>query len=226
MSERRTTEKQRYIESQRAKAKRIKRQEAGLCTKCGKPLDREGTQCQECHDRMSEHYHARRDKLLELGICPICGMNDIFGDEKSCPMCKAKRALWKADHREENAEYKRNLYASRIEKGLCPMCGKNPVNEGYKSCSACREHRRQEYAKKEKPYVRNEWSAERKCVLCGSDDLAPNKRICKLCYSKRLAAVKKTHEKTPDRRGHIWNKTNPQIRGKYRTTYDKFGYKS
>ena len=217
----RLSEKQRARINQKKKALRAKRRKEGLCTKCGKPLDRDGALCTECLESGRQYQNERRNKLISLGLCPICGINIIFEHEKSCPECKAKKAIAQSKNQEYYREWGRNKVAERRANGLCPQCGKRPVDEGYKSCSECREKARKKYARKEKPYKRNEWSAEGRCAVCGKDELVPYKRVCWSCYGKRLESVKKCNENR-EQKEKSWHKTNVIIRGKYNTNYNKF----
>lgn len=202
--------------------KRKQRRKQGLCTTCGKPVDRDGVLCSECYKKASEDQKKRREVLLSLNLCPICGVNQIFPPEKSCPECKAKKAISRSERIDYYREWERKKVAERRAKGLCPYCGKRPPDEGYKMCAECREKARKKYAKKEKPYMRSEWVAERRCAICGKDELVPNKRVCWGCYATRLEAVKKSNANTDPAKRKEWGKMNARIRGKYNRNYDKF----
>ena len=79
---------------------REKRRMNGLCQRCGKPLDREGALCKKCLKEQNQYKKDTRDWLLDHKICPRCGKNDLFGDEKSCPECKAREAGYAMKSRE------------------------------------------------------------------------------------------------------------------------------
>lgn len=63
-----------------------------LCTRCGKPLDRQGALCTACKDKYTAYGRDIYKKLQAVGICPRCGKNLLYGDEKSCIECRAKSA--------------------------------------------------------------------------------------------------------------------------------------
>ena len=79
-----------------------------------------------------------------IGYCPRCnGKNKLFGDEKSCPECRAReteRTLKARDAKRYNkyhAKWSKNTYYSRKEKGLCTRCGKYPAKKGQLRCEYC-----------------------------------------------------------------------------------------
>lgn len=217
-----SNEMKRMRQNYRRRVLRKERREKGLCTRCGKPLDRDGAMCSKCLEKNHELQEKRREWLLASGICPICGINNIFPHEKSCPECKAKKAIAKAENMDYYVEWNRKKIAERRANGLCPICGKRPPDEGYKSCAECREKARKRRIRKEKPYKRNEWMAEGKCAICGKDELVPNKRVCWNCYATRLKATEKGRANTSPDAKKTWIKTNARIRGKYNRNYDKF----
>ena len=53
-----------------------------LCTRYGKPLDRQGTLCTACKDKYTAYSRDIYKKLQAVGICPRCGKNLLYGDEK------------------------------------------------------------------------------------------------------------------------------------------------
>lgn len=68
-----------------------RRKEAGLCVNCGKPLDIAGVKCSKCRDRTNKDRRELISWYKENGICPICRKNNLFGNEKECIECSAKR---------------------------------------------------------------------------------------------------------------------------------------
>lgn len=68
------------------------RKASNLCVLCGKPLDREGVVCTACNSKRTAYGRELYKKLQAVGVCPRCGKNLLYGDEKSCVECKAKSA--------------------------------------------------------------------------------------------------------------------------------------
>lgn len=135
-----------------------KLKQEGRCTICGEIItgERKGmTYCFKCADKESKRrkkmYYENRDYCLRHRICPICQKNKIFGDEKWCPECRAKKynqqvLRFAADpeyhnHRLEmirNSEKKRREF--RKINNLCSRCGE-PLTEsdrGFVNCKKCR----------------------------------------------------------------------------------------
>lgn len=59
------------------------RKASNLCTRCGKPLDRQGTLCTACKDKHTAYSRDIYKKLQAVGVCPRCGKNLLYGDEKA-----------------------------------------------------------------------------------------------------------------------------------------------
>lgn len=104
----------------------------GLCTLCGKPLDRKGAMCQKCKDNHNKYVQETRDWYYFNGICPICGKNKIFDDDYMCRECKSK-------YREWSKNYQKKKYHERKLMGICVRCGKNKSTIGNSTCRSCRE---------------------------------------------------------------------------------------
>lgn len=68
------------------------RKASNLCVLCGKPLDREGVVCTACNSKRTAYGRELYKKLQAVGVCPRCGKNLLYGDEKSCIECRAKSA--------------------------------------------------------------------------------------------------------------------------------------
>ena len=68
------------------------RKASNLCVLCGKPLDREGVVCTACNSKRTAYGRELYKKLQAVGVCPRCGKNLLYGDEKSCVECRAKSA--------------------------------------------------------------------------------------------------------------------------------------
>lgn len=81
-----------------------RRKEAGLCVNCGKPLDIAGVKCSKCHDRANKDRRELISWYKENRICPTCRKNSLFGDEKMCIECSAKRYTQRMSRYNANPE--------------------------------------------------------------------------------------------------------------------------
>lgn len=86
---------------------------------------------------LNKHYYKR------IGICPYCRRNKLFGEEKSCPECRAKATELsskrdKIRYNKNHADWSRKVYQERKLKGICVRCGKRKANKGYVRCEYCR----------------------------------------------------------------------------------------
>lgn len=172
-----------------------KRVAQGLCGKCGKPLDRKGSICIFCNEKHKKYENESRKWYKEHGICPICGKNKIFGEEKNCPECRAKKAEWMQKAREKNGkkineQHKKSQnrrYHELIDAGICPNCKKRPAANG-RMCEIC-------HAKiLEQKRIRNGYYTRRKksdrhilglCTFC-DNPLKPGYKVCEFHYEKMV----------------------------------------
>ena len=172
---------------------RKKRIDAGLCINCGGFLDTNGKACSKCRQKFSEEAKERRQWYLQSGICQLCGKEKLYGSEKYCPECRAKRANQSEKQREKDRERynkmcsdirKRN-YLKRKEEGLCTRCGKRKSETG-KLCVLCHEKRKnysQSKRSKENLIPRVERVSFGLCYTCGSK-LDRRGRVCEKCANK------------------------------------------
>lgn len=85
--------------------------------------------------------------FTSIGICPRCGKNKLFGDEKSCPECRAKESQyeskrWVEQHDKRLSDRKKSfnrLYHERKQQGICVKCGKRNADEKHVTCEWCRK---------------------------------------------------------------------------------------
>ena len=177
-----------------------KRKEQGLCLKCGKSLDREGTYCTDCRKYINEQNTLLRYWYQEHRICPRCGKNDLFGDEKLCLECNAKayeitmrsrEKLGKEHYNQQHSEWARNEHQKRISEGICTRCGKRKADSGYKTCRMCRvktkNYKRIKYGKPN----RSERCKQGLCYFCDN----PIKSGYKVCEKHYQMNVDKAHSK-------------------------------
>ena len=201
--------------SARKKLLRRKRAAAGLCTMCGKPLDRKGKLCEACKDKAYERQRQRYDFYKSNGICPICGVNIIFEHESACPECRAKRQTRSEQNREYHNAYVKKLRSERTKNGLCAMCGKPTVDGRYR-CPKCEEKLRQYVKKRPKKYVKENWSSDGRCAICGGEPLVKGKRVCEKCYLRLLNSIEKREKayasgEMERKQNLYWKKTNADL---------------
>lgn len=207
-------------QKQKLKMLRDERHKNGLCTKCGKPLDCDGRMCSACKQIAYDYQTKRREFLKSLGLCTICGRNEVFEHECSCPECKAKIAERDQKRIKEKAERNKEVYNERKKQGVCPRCGNPKEEDGYSWCKDCRAKRTKWNKRKGKKNVRSEWSSQGYCVTCGNPETLPNKKLCADCYRAILAGNKKMLENRPEGYNDTWKKTNMKMRGRFRRIPD------
>lgn len=133
---------------------------------------------------------ARADRkfFVSLGLCPRCGKNRLFGDEKNCRECSIKQQgyneRYKAEHSEEvrkrTNDYHRSVYQQRKEAGVCVRCGKRKPVFNDLRCGICREKmqlRRQERRVKNGTLTRKERLEQGLCYFCGAETV-PGMKVC------------------------------------------------
>lgn len=125
---------------------------------------------------------------VSLGLCPRCGKNKLFGDEKNCPECSAKaqecKERYEIEHSEKVKEntnaYHRSVYRQRKEAGLCVRCGKrNPLYNDLR-CGICKEKmdlRRQERRVRNGKLTCKERLEQGLCYFCGAKTV-PGLKVC------------------------------------------------
>ena len=196
---------------------RIYRESIGVCTKCGGELDTNGKACSKCRKIENQQDKENREYYLSHGICPYCGTEKLFGTERSCPECRAKRTNSMAKSRkirwdivlEQSASSHRKVYHERKEQGLCVRCGKRKSASGRTKCMICID-KRQRYdqrSRERKGIVipRDERVANGLCYTCGNP-LDRDGRTCVRC------ADRLTRNLPEDRGGNIyWEQQNKLI---------------
>lgn len=171
-----------------------KRKERVLCLKCGKPLDRDGLYCIDCRKYITEQNTLARHWYQEHGICPRCGKNELFGDEKVCIECNAKayevtmrsrERLGKEHYNQQHNEWARNKHQKRIDEGICTRCGKRKADGGYKTCGICRaktrNYKRIKYGKPD----RSERYKQGLCYFCDSP-IKEGYKVCEKHYRMNI----------------------------------------
>lgn len=176
-----------------------KRRDEGVCVKCGKELDRQGVYCSKCLVKISKEHKDMRQWYQSNGICPVCKKEKLFGDEKECPVCAAKkyeitmrsRKKHGTEHYNSNhAEWQKKKYHERIKLGICARCGKRKADYGYKTCGICRMKGRKSKLRSSK---KEEWRENGLCVFCG-EPVKENFKVCEKHYN--MCIEKLNNQKT------------------------------
>lgn len=170
--------------------------DAGLCPRCGGPKDREGHYCSKCANQQKIYTRENRAFWRKMGICPECGKNKLFGDEKVCPECRAYRAEYRATHpisaeqkkrdKERFRKQQKALYQERKNTGICTRCGKRKAMPGKTKCGICLE---KDAEQKRMKTLRNgsvkEYRKENHlCYTCGLPIDRAEGQICQKCWQK------------------------------------------
>lgn len=187
-------------------AYRKSRVASGLCGCCGKPNDRQGKwQCSVCNKRDAEYKRNQRHERIELSYCPVCGVNKIFGSERSCYECKAKNVKHWTVQNEKRKEYRykfiKNQRDERKSQGLCPYCGKRITDTRYVMCEMCRYKARQA-SNYEYKMSKDERFEKGICVFCDKP-VSSGYKVCE--YHLEKARTMQRHSNTKE---HIWRSDN------------------
>lgn len=194
------------------------RDEQGLCVKCCGERDNHTKQCSKCRAITNNYLRDAYSKRQILGICPRCGKNRLFGNEKTCIECKAKnlsnmeraRATYNEDKRQvvlnRQSSYNKSKRAYRIEHNLCVRCAKPlKYTKGikYKNCPTClakeREWKKNDRIKKGLPVKEDMLEKDRSvCYFCNNPALQ-DMRVCEKHHSIIVESRRKLNSKN-----HIW----------------------
>lgn len=185
------------------KRHREKMKKKSLCVNCGKPLDRKGVLCEKCREHHTENTRQTREFYKQYGLCPRCGKNKLFGDEKSCLECAAnayekimkKRREKGIEHYNKlHSEWEKKERAKREENGLCVRCGKRKADVGYKTCGICREKIRNYKRKQIVSVKRDEWEANGGCFFCG-EPVKTGYKVCEKHYQMNIEKLNNDNAK-------------------------------
>lgn len=160
-----------------------KLREKGICTICKHRPSEDGmVTCRECRAKQKTYQKERRTYLKSIGFCPQCGSEKLYGDEKLCLECSAKKYAWnlKCGRTEKAEENRKTRYERRKASGICVKCGTRPAEHGKTRCRICNfiEARR---AKSYRGDIdRNARPSYGLCYICGEKAM-DGKRLCKKC---------------------------------------------
>lgn len=176
--------------------------EKGLCTKCKNPNDRgKGWYCSKCLITERERHKENREFYISLGLCSQCGKEKVFGNEKLCPICRAKnyestrkkveKYGWKKPT-EERREKIRNRYNELKELGICTACRKRKAVVGRTKCGVCLEKESTRARLKHKP-LKTDFS-EGLCIRC-NNPVVPGYKQCEFHHAISIKAGKASAER-------------------------------
>lgn len=176
--------------------------------------------CNSCREKQREYKKKSRDFFKSIGLCPKCGENRLFGDEKMCPECLAKAYEYNRKSKEHrnisNADiYKKDIARLKSE-GLCRGCRKRKVEGNHTYCQIClikhRERGRKYRAEKSKDGItRSERPSYGLCYTCGNPIDVEGKRSCSNCQKIYKENLNKASERQ-DRSTHVWRRMNNLIK--------------
>lgn len=176
-----------------------KRKAACLCVGCGQPLDRDGSYCTKCREKINKTTRERRQWYLSHKICPRCGNNDLMGDETVCPECRAKgtnNTLKKRNRDTYNSyhnEWAKSTYKKRKEAGVCTRCGKRKATEGYTTCAMCREKDNASRRARNGVSDRSERIDKGICYFC-NNPVKTGYKVCEKHYQMNVKNAEKGRE--------------------------------
>lgn len=185
-----------FNEYRRQRRARLKAQ--GLCVDCAKrPSEKGIAVCRECADKRNKRDKELRKAYSDYGICPRCGKNSLWGDEKNCIECRtiySARAINSRDREHYNrthSDWSRKTHKARIEQGVCTRCGKTKATVGYKTCAVCRM-KIAEIKRRNSPVVMSKEDRYKNglCFWCDNPRLEKYK-VCQVHYDM---CVEKSHK--------------------------------
>jgi len=104
-----------------------RRKQAGQCVDCSQPSVSGRTMCQDCLDKRAVNQKAKRESLIEQGLCVQCGKQTPVGDGKRCADCVEKRNEWyqgSTTQKKDKARRDANRLAVLAHYGgKCVKCG-------------------------------------------------------------------------------------------------------
>lgn len=169
----------------------MRRKLNGLCTRCGKPLDRDGQYCKSCCENI--RIEARENRIFRAGLnlCTQCGKYAVPEGEKMCPECRAKnnnRRKMKSEKSKENFRIQqKRLYDQRSKDGICVRCGKREASPGKSRCGICLQKDAQmhrDLRARNGDDLRRQWMEQGLCYHCGGEIEDKSMKSCDACRKK------------------------------------------
>lgn len=177
----------------------------GLCLNCGKPMDREGRNCIACTERNRKYNNETRAMRKKYGVCPRCGKEKLWGNEKNCPECTAKQYKWNMATRERehynevHRVWQKAEHHRRIAEGICTRCGKRDADSGYKTCGVCRDRASKYYrANYSNPNRKEKRLEAGLCFYC-DNPVKEGYKVCEHHYELNVINQRKANRATARR---------------------------
>lgn len=162
-----------------------RRKDNGLCTRCGRELDRKGHYCSECLLKIRKYTRENKEFYRKNHICTECGKVRVYGSDKICFECRAKKNNRKkplTDKQKDNFRKQQNsLYQQRSEQGICTRCGKRKAAIGRKKCDVCLEEDRVRHRRKREENTKIYRRENHLCYHCGEPIDLENGQLCSKC---------------------------------------------
>lgn len=170
------------------------RKDNGLCPRCGKLLDRDGHYCSECLKKANEYNRETKEFCREHHVCTECRQERVYGTDKICPECRAKRDKYRKPLTEEQKirygnrfrKQQKSLYQQRKEQGICTRCGKLKSMPGKVKCGKClakdaEMHRKQRF---NIPNIKEYRKENHLCYYCGNEIDSTKSQLCSSCLER------------------------------------------
>lgn len=166
------------------------RKDNGLCVVCGKPAQNGRVTCDACAEKRRNYKRENTKYYRENNICPYCGKERIYENEKMCLNCSEKNyEQHKNQDPEKVREWQRKKYEKRMkylkENNLCRACCKRKNAEGKTYCIQClikkRERAREKRNIKNDFIPRYERASYKLCYICGSPLDSNSSSFCSSC---------------------------------------------
>lgn len=117
------------------------RREAGLCYRCGVPVEVHGKLCPACSAKVRADSKRWKDARKAMGICVTCGKNKAAKGHFNCPDCLDRFKIYSAERYQTHKEEQKELVRKRKERlqaeGKCYICGGEADRGKGKICSKC-----------------------------------------------------------------------------------------
>lgn len=138
--------------------KYYERKNAGLCTKCGDPLDsdKSTTRCSKCYEKFLNSAKKTRNQRLQEQCCLGCGIKKSLDNSNYCNACRQKNA----ENKRQNSQ---PIIRYNNENRFCKVCN-NPINTDGSLCSTCLSNIQFSKIDAIARY-------ESKCFFCGNTDV-------------------------------------------------------
>lgn len=159
----------------------------GICVYCKTAPAEDGkTTCRVCREKQRKQTAEKRAALRKLGICTECGSRRVYGDEKICPECAARKYASNLKQKrdpEKEHQYHKERQKKLKEKGICVKCGKRKAEDGKTRCGICNALERQRVKKYRGQGIdRSERPAYGMCYFCGKQ--ISSGKICLECAER------------------------------------------